>query len=114
MTEGTLLYFDARHRVAMIGLSSGDVTVTTFPPSIPDSDIAAILAAYTEPIIIKYGTLVEVPVMSENPASTVFDDDSYEQIPLLKHAIHTPGGRIEFLAGYGPRCRRWFVRRSYP
>jgi len=110
MTKGSLLYFDCATRVAMIGWPSGEASVTAYPSNLTDKEIRAMLAAYAEPVMIKHGTRVEVPVMPQNPASSIFNDDSYEQIALLRQAIHTPLGRIEFLAGYGPRSGRWFVR----
>jgi hypothetical protein len=110
MAKGTLLYFDPTQRVAMIGWDSGETSVTPYHSGMTDQEIGAMLADYAEPVMIKHGTLVEVPVMPQNPASSIFDDDSYERIALLGQAIHTPLGRIEFLAGYGPRCGRWFVR----
>lgn len=95
--KSTLLSFDLHLGMAALGTRAGMVVFDAFNPFLSDREVAAILADFDKPIHVKNGTSVEVPL-----------GDTVETIALT--AYGRPLRFPPFLAGYGPRSERWYVR----
>jgi hypothetical protein len=107
----TLLKYDQRR--ALIGWSDGTATPIQIPEYLDPSEIRAMLDVYADPVFIKYGTVVQVPVTSRSNADdpSLIVDIEYEMIELQKCAVMGDTG-IAFTVwiGYSPGTDRWYVR----
>lgn len=109
--HGTLLLYDARHRLAVIGWESGDVSSLTISEHLQPHEINMLLSLCDTPIKVKHGTHVSALLPGAGEGSGMTATALFETFELQQYAYHTlDGSRVTLWCGMAPTSKQWYVR----
>jgi len=113
----TATLLKVRSRCAVLGWDGGAISVVLFPATIGNRELQTILSSYAEPLIVKYGTTVQIPIRPEPEPVTDYPmsmvEIALETIELQRYAaVVGDDDWITVWCGYGPLSDRWVVRQA--